>query len=157
MLYAYTNYVKIVGECLAGQGDQQNADNLTLHVSSVTVVTSRNTCHASPKMSFNHIVDRIAVLSSAIHEKASHSTHAKSRYAGAMLHQPLAAYVREAEVVESRMFVVPQPGPGEIPSAVDLARKETASATPLKKARDAPLALLEPEEYIRSVLRLGEK
>lgn len=108
-------------------------------------------------MNFNHIVDRIAVLSTAIHEKASHTTHAKSHYADAMLYKPLAAYVREADVVESRMFVVPQPSPGEIPTAVDLARKETASATPLKKARDAPLALLEPEEYIRTVLRLGEK
>jgi hypothetical protein len=108
-------------------------------------------------MNFSHIVDRIAVLSIAIHEKASQTTHSKSHYADAMLYQPLAAYVREADIVESRMFVVPQPGPCEIPTAVDLARKETASATPLKKVRDAPLALLEPEEYVRSVLRLGEK
>lgn len=108
-------------------------------------------------MSFNLIVDRIAVLSSTIHEKASQSSQPASNYVDAILSQPLASYVREADIVESRMFVVSQPPPGEISTAVDLKRKEAVSASPLKKARDAPLALLEPEAYIRSVIRLGEK
>lgn len=108
-------------------------------------------------LKLNHIVDRIAVLSSAIEERATYSVQPPSNYADCMLSQPLASYVREAEVVESRMFIVSQPPLGEIPTAVDLKRKEAVSATPLKKAREAPLALLEPEAYIRSVIRLGEK
>lgn len=110
-------------------------------------------------MSFIDLVDRIAVLGQKLTEVASKETRVRSRYADALLEQPLSAYVREAEAVESRMFTVQQPPPGELPSAaaVELKRQDAVSATPLKKARDAPLALLEPEEYIRSVLRLGEK
>lgn len=74
-----------------------------------------------------------------------------------MLNAPLASYVREAEVVESRMFIVPQPAPGDVPTSVDLRPKEAVSSTPLKKTREAPLKILEPEAYIRSVIRLGEK
>lgn len=108
-------------------------------------------------MSFTNLIDRLAILASAINDAASHASPSESRYVDAILEQPLSAYVREAEVAESRMFTVPQPPPGELPTAVDLKRKEAVSATPLKKAREAPLALLEPEQYIRSVLRLGEK
>ncbi|KAF8320438.1 hypothetical protein DL93DRAFT_2152928 [Clavulina sp. PMI_390] len=108
-------------------------------------------------MDLGHWVDRIAILSAEIQDRASYSPNARSNYTDSILSKPLAAYVREAESVESRMFKVSRPPPGEVATSVDLRKVETVNASPLKKAREAPLAILEPQEYVRSVIRLGEK
>lgn len=106
--------------------------------------------------------DRLGALAEHVNARADTSrenSRLKSHYADAILLKPITDYVRDAELVESRLFTVSQTSStaGEKQSIIDLKRKETTSATPLKKARDAPLTLLEPEEYLRSVVRLTDK
>jgi hypothetical protein len=111
--------------------------------------------------SFMDFADRIGAIAGIVNTKAEASRQLsipKSHYADSILSKPITDYVRDAEIVESRLFTVSQASlAGEISSTVDLKRREAVSATPLKKVRESPLTVLDPEEYLRSVLRLTEK
>ena len=128
----------------------------------------------SSSSAFLGLVDRLGALAQSLNVQAASSSESsssalnkKSNYADAILLKPITDYVRDAELVESRLFQVSQDSSsgggmektvtGEQKSTIDLKRKETGSATPLRKAREAPLTLLEPEEYLRSVLRITDK
>jgi hypothetical protein len=109
-------------------------------------------------LGFLDAVDRFSGLAASLKMRASHPSPSKSHYTEVILStEPIVNTVREADPMEAALFTVVPPSHGEGPSIVDLKRKESASATPLRKAREAPLALLDPDEYLTSALRLGEQ
>ncbi|SRR5258708_2869119 len=110
-------------------------------------------------LAFFDVVDRFSALSHTLRERASHPTQTRTNYSRAVLREPLIKSVRDADDIEAALFVVQAPSVVTEPSgtAFDVKRKEPASATPLKKTREAPLQLLDAQEYLESAVRLGEK
>ncbi|KAF8342783.1 uncharacterized protein EI90DRAFT_3149860 [Cantharellus anzutake] len=110
-------------------------------------------------LAFFDIVDRFSALSQTLLSKASHPSQTQTNYTRAVLTDPLIKSVRDVDDIEAALFVVQAPSPGVEPSgpALDLKRRESVNATPLRKAREAPLQLWDAEECLESVLKLGEK
>ena len=110
-------------------------------------------------LAFFDVVDRFSALSHTLLERASHPTQTRTNYARAVLREPLIKLVRDADDAEAALFIVQTPSVATEPSATafDLKRRELASATPLRKTREAPLQLLDAQEYLESAVKLGEK